>query len=33
LFRSKIICEDSDLQMERITSETKVDVKVPKKEE
>jgi len=32
-FRSKIICEDSDLQMERITSETKVDVKVPKKEE
>jgi len=29
-FRSKIICEDSDLQMERIEKETKVDVKTPK---
>lgn len=28
-YRSKIICEDSDLQMERIKKEKKVDVTVP----
>jgi hypothetical protein len=28
-FRSKIICEDSDLQMKRILKEEKVDVRVP----
>jgi len=31
-FRSKIICEDSDLQMERIMKEKRVDVRIPKKE-
>lgn len=29
MFRSKLICEDSDLQMERIKEETKVDVRIP----
>ena len=29
MFRSKLICEDSDLQMERILEETRVDVKIP----
>ena len=29
IFRARIICEDSELQMERIKSESGVDVTVP----